>query len=128
MSAIWTALIGASTGALGVIAGFFAPRSRSLDSQRADFDKVRESFDGVLESQREDFAAVLAPVLAELGNLRERVTTLETQHVEDVKQHYKDQRRIDVLVDYVQDLLAFIQLHVPSPPPPPIPPEISQDI
>ncbi|WP_157119805.1 hypothetical protein [Nocardia xishanensis] len=110
MSAIWTAVIGASTGLLGVIAGFFAPRSRSLDSQRADF------------------TAVLEPLRDELKDLRDRVKTLEAQHVADVAQHYQDVRRIDVLVDYVKDLLAFIQLHVPSPPPPPIPPEISNDI
>lgn len=107
---MWTALIGAATGILGVIVGFVAPRSRSLDSQRADF------------------AVVLAPLSAELTDLRSRVKTLETQHVNDVAQHYKDQRRIDVLVDYVKDLLAFIQEHVPAPPPPPIPPEISNDI
>ncbi|WP_280357063.1 YtxH domain-containing protein [Nocardia otitidiscaviarum] len=105
-----TALIGAAAGILGAILGWFAPRSRSLDSQR------------------EDFKSVLEPVLSELRDLRERVKTLEAQHVDDVRQHYKDQRRIDVLVDYVQDLLAFIRLHVPSPEPPPIPVEISNDI
>lgn len=116
-----TALIGAATGVLGAVLGFFAPRSRSLDSQRADFEKV-------IESQRKDFEKVLDPVLAELSDLRGRVTTLETQHLTDVQQHYRDQRRIDVLVDYVKDLLAFIRTHVASPEPPPIPPEISKDI
>lgn len=105
-----TALIGAAAGVLGVIVGFVAPRARSLDSQRADFKQI------------------LDPVLGELANLRQRVTALEAQHVQDIEQHYKDVRRIDVLVDYVKDLLGFIRTHVPSPEPPPIPPEISNDI
>ncbi|MET8430173.1 hypothetical protein [Nocardia sp. NPDC004860] len=107
---MWEAVFGAGGGILGLVLGFIAPRSRSLDSQRADF------------------AVVLAPLSEELKDLRSRVKTLETQHVDDVAQHYKDQRRIDVLVDYVKDLLAFIREHVPAPPPPPIPPEISNDI
>ncbi|MEV4127163.1 YtxH domain-containing protein [Nocardia sp. NPDC049707] len=105
-----TALIGAAAGILGVVLGWFTPRSRSLDSQR------------------EDFKTVLQPLRDELKDLRERVKALETQHVADVEQHYQDVRRIDVLVDYVKDLLAFIREHVPAPSPPPIPAEISNDI
>lgn len=105
-----TALIGAAAGILGAILGWFAPRSRSLDSQRADFK------------------AILEPLSAEQADLRRRITALETQHVADIEQHYKDVRRIDVLVDYVKDLLAFIRTHVQSPEPPPIPSEISNDI
>jgi uncharacterized membrane protein YgaE (UPF0421/DUF939 family) len=116
-----TALIGAASGVLGVVLGFIAPRSRSLDSQRADFEKV-------LESQRKDFESVLEPLRDDMKDLRGRVNTLEAQHAVDVQQHYHDQRRIDVLVDYVKDLLSFIRTHVPSPEPPPIPPEISKDI
>lgn len=108
---MWSVIIpSAVTGVVSLIVGFLIPRSRSL------------------ESQRKDFEAVLAPILAELGSIRERVTVLEAQHLADVKQHYLDVRRIDILIDYVRDLLAFIKLHVPAPPPPPIPPEISQDI
>ncbi|MFD6400832.1 hypothetical protein [Nocardia sp. NPDC060249] len=107
---MWPVIIPAVTAVLGILLGFVAPKSRTLDSQRKDFE------------------AVLAPILAELGSLRDRVTVLEAQHLEDTKQHYLDVRRIDILVDYVRDLLAFIQLHVPAPPPPPIPPEISNDI
>jgi septal ring factor EnvC (AmiA/AmiB activator) len=122
---VGTALISAAVGVLSALLGFVAkavlPRSRSLDSQRADFEKV-------IESQRKDFEKVLDPVLSELKSLRDRVTKLESQHASDVAQHYKDQRRIDVLVDYVKDLLTFIREHVPSPPPPPIPEEISQHI
>lgn len=105
-----SALIGAATGILGLLLGFFAPRARSLDSQRADFK------------------AVLDPVSSELARIHARVTVLETQHIADIEQHYKDVRRIDVLVDYVKDLLSFIRDHVPSPEPPPIPAEISNDI
>lgn len=107
---MWEAVIAAATGVLGAILGYLAPRSRSLDSQR------------------EDFKAVLEPLRDELKDLRVRVKSLEDQHDDDQAQHYKDQRKIDGLVDYVKELLAFIQLHVPSPPPPPIPPEISTDI
>jgi hypothetical protein len=107
---MWTALIGAAAGVLGVVLGFFAPRSRSLDSQR------------------EDFKAILGPLRDELTDLRTRITTLESQHVADTEQHYKDVRRIDILTDYVKDLLAFIREHVQSPEPPPIPLEFSKDI
>lgn len=107
---MWSVIIPAVTAVVGYLLSFITPRSRTL------------------ESQRKDFEAVLAPILAELGSLRDRVTVLEAQHLEDVKQHYLDVRRIDILVDYVRDLLAFIQQYVPAPPPPPIPPEISQDI
>lgn len=118
---MWDVIIPAISGAAGLLVGFVSPRARSLDSQRADFDKV-------LESQRKDFETVLAPVLAELANLRERVQTLEAQHKADTVQHYEDVRRIDILVDYVKDLLSFIRTHVPSPEPPPIPTEFSNDI
>jgi predicted AlkP superfamily phosphohydrolase/phosphomutase len=103
-------IIGLVGTVFGSLITFLTKRSRSLDSQRADFE------------------AVLTPVLAELKDLRDRVKTLESQHVVDTQQHYADQRRIDVLIDYVKDLLAFIRLHVPSPEPPPIPTEISNDI
>ncbi|MFD3594260.1 hypothetical protein ACFWU5_16150 [Nocardia sp. NPDC058640] len=98
------------TAVVGILIGFVAPKSRTLESQRADF------------------TAVLAPITAEQASLRDRIAKLETQHAEDVAQHYRDVRRIDILTDYVKDLLAFIQLHVTSPPPPPIPSEISNDI
>ncbi|MFC4373385.1 hypothetical protein ACFO5K_04675 [Nocardia halotolerans] len=98
------------TGDLSLVVGFLIPRSRSLESQRADF------------------TAVLAPLRDEQASLRDRIAKLESQHEADVKQHYLDVRRIDILVDHVRDLRAFIAQYVPSPPPPPIPPEISQDI
>ncbi|MFC4128930.1 hypothetical protein [Nocardia rhizosphaerae] len=124
MSAIWTALIGASTGLLGVIAGFFAPRSRSLDSQRADFQAVSE----LLARQVTDLLTRVEKLEAQHDDDAARIDALEDQHVEDTKQHLRDVRRINALAAYVQDLLAFIQRHVPTPPAPPIPPEISQDI
>lgn len=118
---MWEVVIPAATGAVGVLVGFVSPRARSLDSQRQDFDKV-------LESQRKDFETILEPLRDEMQNHRVRIQTLEQQHAADIAQHYQDQRRIDILVDYVKDLLAFIRLHVASPPPPPIPPEFSNDI
>ncbi|MBF6358215.1 hypothetical protein IU449_27335 [Nocardia higoensis] len=110
MNAIWTAVIGASTGLFGVLVGWIAPRSRSLDSQRADFE------------------AILGPLRDEMRDMRDRIKALEVQHREDTLQHFEDVRRIDVLVDYVKDLLVFIRTHVPSPEPPPIPPEFSDHI
>ncbi len=107
---MWSVIIPAVTAVLGILVGFVAPKSRTLDSQR------------------EDFKTVLAPLSAELSDLRTRIAKLETQHEADVLQHYRDVRRIDILTDYVKDLLEFIRTHVPSPPPPPIPPEISNSI
>jgi hypothetical protein len=107
---MWEVVIPAAAGVVGVVVGFVAPRSRSLDSQRADFE------------------AVLAPTRDELQNLRSRVQELELQARADTLQHIQDVRRIDVLVDYVKDLLAFIRTHVPAPPPPPIPDEILNEI
>ncbi|MBF6538190.1 hypothetical protein IU418_13350 [Nocardia farcinica] len=107
---MWDVLIPAISGGVGMLVGYISPRARSLDSQR------------------QDFQAVLGPLRDELRDLRERVKTLEAQHRADTLQHFEDVRRIDILVDYVKDLLSFIRTHVPSPEPPPIPPEFSNDI
>jgi uncharacterized membrane protein YgaE (UPF0421/DUF939 family) len=119
-----TALIGAAAGVLGVVLGFIAPRSRSLDSQREDFKTTSD----LLMRQVTDLLKRVEKLESQHDEDEKRIDVLEDQHREDTKQHLNDVRRINALISYVQELLSFIRTHVPSPEPPPIPPEISKDI
>lgn len=74
-----------------------------------------------LESQRQDFQAIVQPLRDEVKRLQDRVQALE-----DGRE--KDRVRFAVAVQYIRDLLAFIRLHVPSFDPPAIPEELSDDV
>ncbi|MFE5290321.1 hypothetical protein ACFRAQ_35675 [Nocardia sp. NPDC056611] len=121
---MWEAVFGAAGGIFGAVLGYLAPRSRSLDSQREDFKVTSD----LLMRQVTDLLTRVERLEKQHDEDEARIAVLEEQHVEDTRQHLRDVHRIDSLVGYVKELLAFIREHVPSPSPPPIPPEISTDI
>ncbi|WP_306365296.1 hypothetical protein [Nocardia sp. CC227C] len=121
---MWEALIGAASGFCVAVLGYFATRTRSLDSQREDFKVTSD----LLMKQLTDLLSRVDKLEQQHDEDERRIAVLEEQHRADTKQHLRDVRRIDALAAYVRELLAFIRQHVPSPEPPPIPYEFSDDI
>ncbi|MDE8648068.1 hypothetical protein PXH69_24115 [Rhodococcus qingshengii] len=98
-----TAIVGAASTILIALVGFIGLRMPSL------------------ESQRQDFQAILDPLRKEIVDLRERVGELERGRKEDAK-------RMHVSLKFIRELILFINVNLPGVAHPAIPVEIEDEV
>lgn len=99
-----TAIVGAIGGVGVALLGFWFKRMPTLDSQR------------------EDFRALIEPLQKEVGSLRERIVSLEGARE-------NDRRWRGIAIQYIRDLLAWSRPFASEGNPlPAVPPEISEEV